>query len=85
MKHWEIIADNLSKSGFSWGCVLAIDSHGRRIWIADAHRGDGKRFAVRADERLTGFMELETAIQSKSFPRAEIVHNASSSATMRSN
>jgi hypothetical protein len=23
------------------------------IWIADAHRGAGKRFAVRADEKLT--------------------------------
>jgi hypothetical protein len=28
------------------------------IWIADAHRGDGKRFVVRADERLTAFLEL---------------------------
>ena len=42
MKYWEIIADNLSKAGWSWGCVSAIDSHGRTIWIADAHRGDGK-------------------------------------------
>ena len=37
MKYWEIIADNLSKAGFSWGCVSAIDSKGRTIWIADAH------------------------------------------------
>jgi hypothetical protein len=44
MKYWEISADNLSKPGFSWGCVSAIDSNGRTIWIADAHRGDGKRF-----------------------------------------
>src|SRR4030095_10372009 len=22
MKYWEIIADNLSKAGWSWGCVL---------------------------------------------------------------
>ena len=28
----------------------------------DARRGDGKRFVVRADEKLTGFMELESAI-----------------------
>jgi hypothetical protein len=41
----EIIADNLSKAG--WGCVSAIDSDGRTIWIADAHR-DGKRFVVEA-------------------------------------
>src|SRR5205823_5509038 len=42
VKYWEIIADNLSKAGWSWGCVSAIDSHGRTIWIADAHRGDGR-------------------------------------------
>jgi hypothetical protein len=39
MKDWDIIADNLSKAGFSCGCVSAIDSNGRPIWIADAHRG----------------------------------------------
>jgi hypothetical protein len=54
VKHWEIIADNLSKAGWSSGCVSAIDSNGRTIWIADAHRGDGKRFLVRADEKLDG-------------------------------
>jgi hypothetical protein len=59
VKHWEIIADNLSKAGWSWGCVSAIDSNGRTIWIADANRDDGKRFVVRADEKLTAFMELE--------------------------
>jgi hypothetical protein len=26
-------------------------------WIADAHRGDGKRFVVHADEKLTAFLE----------------------------
>jgi hypothetical protein len=35
MKYWEIIADNLSKAGWSWGCVSAMDSSGRTIWIAD--------------------------------------------------
>jgi hypothetical protein len=33
------------------------------IWIADAHRGDEKRFVVHADEKLTAFLELEAAIQ----------------------
>ena len=65
MKYWEIIADNLSKAGWSWGCVSAIDSNGRTIWIADAHRDDGKRFVVRADEKLTAFVELESAIHSR--------------------
>jgi hypothetical protein len=58
-KYWEIIADNLSKAGLSWGCVSAIDSCRRTIWNADAHRGDGKRFIVHADEKLTAFLELE--------------------------
>jgi hypothetical protein len=48
------------------GCVSASDSNGRTIWIADAHRGDRNRFVVRADEKLTAFVELESAInQSK--------------------
>jgi hypothetical protein len=62
VKYWEIIADNLSQAGWSWGCVSAIHATGRTIWIADAHRGDGKRFVVRADEKLTAFIELEGAI-----------------------
>ena len=33
------------------------------IWIADAHRGVVKRFIVRADEKLTAFVELESAIR----------------------
>jgi hypothetical protein len=36
---WDIIADNLSKAGWSLGYVSAIDFNGRTIWIADAHRG----------------------------------------------
>jgi hypothetical protein len=34
------------------------------IFIADAHRDDRKRFVVRADEKLTAFMELESVIAS---------------------
>jgi len=48
MKYWEIIAEHLSEAGWSWGCVSAIDSNGGTIWIADAHRDNGKRFIVRA-------------------------------------
>jgi hypothetical protein len=33
------------------------------IWIADAHRSDGKRFVVHAGEKLTAFLELESAIR----------------------
>jgi hypothetical protein len=63
LKDWEIIADNLSKAGWSWGCVSALDSAGRTIWIADAHRDDGKRFVVQTDDRLTEFLELESTIR----------------------
>jgi len=51
-------ADNLSKAGWSWGWFSSIDSNGRTIWIADAHRDDGKRFVVRGDEKLTAFLDL---------------------------
>jgi hypothetical protein len=33
------------------------------VWIADAHRGDGQRFVVHADEKLTAFLELEATIR----------------------
>jgi hypothetical protein len=62
VKYRETIADNLSKAGWSWGCLSAVTSEGRIIWIADAHRDDGKRFIGHADEKLTAFMELEAAI-----------------------
>ena len=62
-RYWEIIADNLSKAGWSWGCVSAVTSEGRIIWVADAHRDDGKRLVVHADEQLTAFVELGAAIR----------------------
>ena len=34
-------------------------AHLRRIWIADAHHDNGKRFVARADEKLTVFLELQ--------------------------
>jgi hypothetical protein len=57
------IADNLSKAGWGLGYVSAIDSNGRTIWIVDAHRDNGKRFVVHADEKLIVFLELEVAIR----------------------
>jgi hypothetical protein len=62
MKLWEIIAHNLSKAGWSWSCTPVLDAHGRTIFVVDAHRDDGKRFVVRADRKLTAFLELESAI-----------------------
>jgi hypothetical protein len=48
--------------------VSALDSEGRTIWIADAHRDDGKRFVVHADELLTAFVELESVIRAAGRP-----------------
>jgi hypothetical protein len=62
-RRWEIIAEDLSKAGWSWGCVSAVDREGRTIWIVDARRDDGKRFIARSDEKLTAFLELESAIR----------------------
>jgi hypothetical protein len=58
-----MIADNLKKTGWSLGWVSAVDSQGRTIWIADAHRDNGKRFVVRADEKLIAFLELGAAVR----------------------
>jgi hypothetical protein len=40
-----------------------LDSRGRTIFVVDAHRGDGQRFIVRADEKLTAFLELESVVR----------------------
>ena len=36
--------------------------------MADAHRDDGKRFVLHADEKLTEFIELESAIRAAERP-----------------
>ena len=43
--------------------MSAINPQGRTIWIVDAHRDDGKRFVVHADEKLTAFVELESVVR----------------------
>ena len=44
--------------------VLNISLIGRCL-VADAHRGDGKRFAVLADKLLNAFVELEWPIRGR--------------------
>jgi len=39
---------------------------GRTLWIADAHR-NGKHFVVRADEKLSAFVELERQVLTVTF------------------
>jgi len=49
-----------------------VDSRGRTIFVADAHRDNGKRFIVSADEKLTTFLELERVTrESLRFQNAE--------------
>ena len=62
----KIIANNLKKADWSWGCAATVDYEGRTIWSVDAHRDDGQRFVVLADEKLTAFEELESAIHAAS-------------------
>jgi hypothetical protein len=45
--------------------ISAVDSNGQTIWIADAHRGDGKRRVARGGEKSTAFLELEAAIRER--------------------
>jgi hypothetical protein len=72
VKYWQIIADRLSKAGWSLGCVSAVDCEGQTIWIADAHRGDARRFIVHADDKLSAFVELERQVLTVTFYLASI-------------
>jgi hypothetical protein len=61
-KCWEIIADNLSKTGWNFGCISTTDQKGRQFRVAAAERDGAGRFIVQADEKLTAFIELERAV-----------------------
>jgi len=76
MKDWAIIADNLHEAGWSLGWVSALDREGRTIWIADAHRDDGRRFVGRADEKLTAFVELEKELKKTQKRRLDAAFHA---------
>jgi hypothetical protein len=58
LKDWEVIATNLSRESWDWGCIVSMDSEGRDIFVVQAR--DGQRFIVRADEMLTAFLQLES-------------------------
>jgi hypothetical protein len=67
MKYWEIIADNLSKAGFSWGCVLTITSSGQTsLWWTSTAMTESASF-VRSDEKLSAFVELEREVLTLTF------------------
>ena len=59
VKYWENNRrQSQENAGWSLDYVSAVDSNRQTIWIADGHR-DGRRFIVRADEKLAAFVELE--------------------------
>jgi len=58
LKYWEIIADSLARSGWSYGYVRYLDDEGRQMYSADAHREGIGHFVVRADDLLAAFLEL---------------------------
>ena len=64
VKHWEIIADDLRKAAWNCGCISSTDHKEQQLWVAAAEREDAGRFIVRADERLTPLMELESTTRS---------------------
>jgi hypothetical protein len=59
VKYWEIIIKNLRNARWNCGCISSTDHNGRQFWVVAAERGDAGRFIVRADEKLTAFLELE--------------------------
>jgi hypothetical protein len=52
MRCWEAIAENLSKAGWSWGCVSAVDPHGQTIFVADARRDETLEASIARSNRL---------------------------------
>jgi hypothetical protein len=56
------------------GLHLSHGFCGCTIFVADAHRGDRKRFVVRANEKLTAFVELEAVIRANHPGKASTVH-----------
>src|SRR5437016_4344937 len=63
MKYWEIIANNLASHGWSWGLGTVTTVDGSTIFVADAHRDDGKRLVVRGDNLLNVFVDLERSVR----------------------
>jgi hypothetical protein len=46
----------------TYWAASTINSNEQTSFVADAHRDDGRRFVVHADEKLTAFLELQAAI-----------------------
>ena len=69
----EIIADNLSKAGWSDGYVSAVHSYERRMWIADAHWG--RKSLKKEVAALTAGLQKVSAQLEASKPAPQVVNN----------
>ena len=54
-----------------------------RLFAADAHRGDGQRFVVRADEKLTAFLERERVMRRRNVLNLQGIEQQSRSSWRR--
>jgi hypothetical protein len=64
VQYWETIANKLRRAGRNYGCLSSTDRDGRQFWVVAAEHEDAGRFIVRADEKLTAFLELNLQLAS---------------------
>jgi hypothetical protein len=62
MNCWEQIPDNLRKAGWNCGYISSTDHNGRQFWVVATEQQEAGRFIVHGNEKLTAFVELESAI-----------------------
>ena len=60
MKYWEIIADNLSKAGWSWCCVSALDSKGEQSGLL-THTATTEGVSLRWHRRIARLLAARMA------------------------
>jgi hypothetical protein len=68
------VTSEMRRTKACWVALQTADRSGRIIFVANAHRDDGKGFVVHPDEKLTAFIDIEAAI------RAVAYHLSSASA-----
>lgn len=54
----ELIFDRIRSRGWSVG-MFSFWQHGRRLWSADATKGDGERIIVQTEVLAAALLELE--------------------------
>ena len=62
MKYWQIVAGQAQRCWLIVGLLQLRYAAPLAIGGVDANRGDGRRFIVESDEKLTAFSELEATL-----------------------